>query len=556
MTIKRKCNNLPLACLLLTGSAYVNAVNIENPGFEDGLTDWTIIDPASSSDISYNGEKSLKIEGSPARVHQWVSVAKNTDYILTAYVKGAGKVGVNNKVDVVEKAIFDVDAWTKMTVRFNSKSQQSIQVYAKYSDGTDQVRFDDFKLVKADDDSDSSGECKITKLDVTASDDGTNNGHKPELAVDGSLSSWSYWSSKGYEKWLQLDLGAEKTIDHVDTAWLYGDESTYYYAINASSDGKNWSTVLYGAQSKGNESLNSDPLNGISARYLRILGYGNISTAYFGWNNILEAAVYGCDESTTEYEEPVDEESVDEETVDEETVDEATESEESQLPIPNIITDGSLFEVEGDDPLVDDYTLKFVPLEMQVTTPNGNGWRHEYKIEEDHRAPMTDTYETFQATIKVDLSDGGKTIVAQHHTESIATIMKLYVSDTDESGFMDSEASNGIFDVYVRIRNTSGKEEKKALGTIKSGDSFTFKVVNDYGLVKVSAFGKELETEVEDDSESYFKFGNYLQSQCPEGTDNCGEHGDSSSFAKCFKKIGITESVITMTDVSYTRKTK
>ena len=167
---------------------------------------------------------------------------------------------------------------------------------------------------------------------------------------------------------------------------------------------------------------------------------------------------------------------------------------------------------------------------------------------------MTETYEEFQATIKVDLSTGGKTIVAQHHAHDTGTIMKLYVSDTDESGFSDSKAANGIFDVYVRILNTKGKEEKKALGTIKSGDSFTFKVVNNYGVVKVEAFGKELETAVEDDSESYFKFGNYLQSQYPKGNDNCGTHGKSSSFDKCFKDIGITKSKITMTDVTYIRK--
>ena len=224
--------------------------------------------------------------------------------------------------------------------------------------------------------------------------------------------------------------------------------------------------------------------------------------------------------------------------------------------IPTAITNSSLWDLEGDNPnpLVNDYTLEFVPLLAKVTTPNGNGWRHEYKIASGERKAMTAVYEQFKATIKVDMSTGGKTIVAQHHAGDTGTIMKLYVSDSSESGFYDSKAANGIFDVYVRIRNTSGVEEKKPLGTIKSGDSFAFEVINNYGVVKVTAFGQNLQTEVEDDSESYLKFGNYLQSQYPNGSVDCGTHGDSDSFADCFKAIGITESKITMTNVTYVRK--
>ena len=94
-----------------------------------------------------------------------------------------------------------------------------------------------------------------------------------------------------------------------------------------------------------------------------------------------------------------------------------------------------------------------------------------------------------QATVKVEMSDGGKTIISQHHASDTGTISKVYVSDTDESGFNDSVAGNGIFDVYVRLRNTSGNEEKFALGTITSGESFNLRVVNNYGDVDVSALG-------------------------------------------------------------------
>ncbi|PWQ96830.1 polysaccharide lyase family 7 protein [Leucothrix arctica] len=232
-----------------------------------------------------------------------------------------------------------------------------------------------------------------------------------------------------------------------------------------------------------------------------------------------------------------------------------TESASSGGTIPSSITDGSLWELEGSnpDPLVNSKTLIFLPLQAQYTSPNGNGLRHEYKIQQDLRVAMTDTYEQFQANIKVDMSAGGKTIIAQHHAGDLGTIMKVYVSDSSESGFDDSTASNGVFDVYVRLRNTSGVEEKFALGTITTGGSFVLKVVNNYGLVSVGAFGKTFELNVEDDSSSYLKFGNYLQSQNPEGNAKCGTPGDTSSFLACYASFGITESRVTMTDVSYSR---
>ena len=80
--------------------------------------------------------------------------------------------------------------------------------------------------------------------------------------------------------------------------------------------------------------------------------------------------------------------------------------------------------------------------------------------------------------------------------------------------------------------------------------------MNKYGVVRVEAFGKSFGMQVEDDSSSYLKFGNYLQSQDPDGNAKCGVKGDSDSFAKCYAGFGITEATVTMTDVSYIRTTR
>ena len=221
--------------------------------------------------------------------------------------------------------------------------------------------------------------------------------------------------------------------------------------------------------------------------------------------------------------------------------------------VPSIITDGNLFELEGQYPypLINNDTLVFVPLTAQFTTSGGGGWRHEYKIKPSKRINIYDTYEQFSATYKMELSNGAKTIIAQIHGSTISTLMKVYVADSNESGFLDSRANNGIFDVYTRLRGTDGNEMKVALGTIKSGDSFDVNIINNYGTVTVSAMGRSAMLKVKDDARSYFKFGNYMQSQDPYTRRKCGNRGDSASWEQCFKKLGITESKATLTNITY-----
>lgn len=380
-------------CTAITAtSALSHAATINNPGFESGFSSWNETEPAAISSDAYSGSKSLKIQGSPARVYQLVNIQPNTEYTLSAYVLGKGQIGVNDLNGLFKNKTFDVSSWTKVTKTFTSANTNSLQVFAKHYNSSSDVRFDNFTLVE-----------------------GSNNG-------------------------------------------------------GGTDDGA------------------------------------------------------GSGDGTT---------------------------------IPSSITSGSVFDLEGDspNPLVNDSTLVFVPLEAQHITPNGNGWRHEYKVKESLRVAMTQSYEVFEATVKVEMSDGGKTIISQHHASDTGTISKVYVSDTDESGFNDSVAGNGIFDVYVRLRNTSGNEEKFALGTITSGESFNLRVVNNYGDVDVSALGNSFGIPVEDDSESYFKFGNYLQSQDPNTLDKCGEAGNSNSFKNCFEDLGINQSKVTMTNVTYTRQT-
>lgn len=373
------------AALSTLSVGIAQAVTIDNSGFENGWANWNETDPASISSSAYDGSQSLKISGSPGRVYQLVDVEPDVEYTLSAYVKGKGQIGINDKNGLFKNVKFQTSSWTKVSKTFTNADQNSLQVFAKHNNSTGDVRFDNFELTATSD---------------SSSDNSSN-------------------------------------------------------------------------------SSNND--------------------------------------------------------------------------IPNIITDGSLFDLEGDNPhpLVSNTELVFVPLETQFTTSGGGGWRHEYKIKTSERKAMYDTEEEFSATYKVELSDGSKTIIAQHHGTDISTLMKLYVADSSESGFIDSEANNGIFDVYVRLRGTDGNEDKFALGTVRSGESFDVKMTNDKGFVTVSAFGESGSLLVEDDDITYFKFGNYLQSQDPVTREDCGTRGDSESWADCYDDFDITTSKITLTDVKY-----
>lgn len=209
------------------------------------------------------------------------------------------------------------------------------------------------------------------------------------------------------------------------------------------------------------------------------------------------------------------------------------------------------FAVEGEDPFISANTLSFDALSSAHVTENGNGFRNELKIDESQRADMTATDEVFNADVTVNLSPGSKTIIAQHHASDTGTLMKVYVSDTDE--FEKGAAADGTFEVYARLEKPDGSgEEVVQLGTVQSGDTFDLSVQNDHGFVSVSSdtLGSSASLQVKDSSESYFKFGNYLQAQDPY---TLKKASGSDNFAALYDKFDITESVVTFANVGYSR---
>lgn len=122
------------------------SVSITNAGFESDFDGWDDVDPSATSSDAYSGSKSAKITGSGGTVTQDVSVSSNTDYTLSAYVLDSWRLAVY--VDGVKTSRSgDASDWEQESVTFNSGSETTITIAAQYNDG--EGRFDDFTLTSS-----------------------------------------------------------------------------------------------------------------------------------------------------------------------------------------------------------------------------------------------------------------------------------------------------------------------------------------------------------------------------------------------------------------------
>ncbi|WP_232824674.1 discoidin domain-containing protein [Algibacillus agarilyticus] len=518
------------ALALTTNYAHANTLNI------DSATDWGnghASYPASNTiDGSLAWASRWAASGSPVNLQLNLDSVQNVTEVGISWGKGGDQT---HTFEIWARAATSGD-WTKVYDSVSTGSTSSIEVYDIDDIQAQQVRVKTFSNSAGSNwtnikevelygsgGNDADGELSVSR----AFDDGTGHANYPaSKAIDDNTAWSSRWAAEagGSAVNLTLELDEAKEVKDVAVAWGQGNSRTHTFEIYARPSTSGAWTKVHDSVSSGNStSLEVYDVTDTTARQVRIKAQSN--SAGSDWMNITEVKLYGADDDVG-----------------------------SGNDIPSIITDGSLFDLEGDNPhpLVNSKTLAFVPLETKYTTSGGGGWRHEYKIKTSERKAMYSTYETFSATYKMDLSNGAKTIVAQTHGSTISTLMKVYVADSSESGFIDSVANNGIFDVYVRLRGTDGNEVKTALGTITSGGSFDLSMVNNYGTMTITAFGVSAQLKVENDEATYLKFGNYMQSQDPVTREECGTRGDSDSWAECFEEFGITTSKATVTDVSYT----
>jgi hypothetical protein len=118
----------------------------------------------------------------------------------------------------------------------------------------------------------------------------------PELAVDGNYLQRWFAGSPDPHQWLQLDLGEPRPIKFLELAFER-DTKRYGYVVKASSDGKEWTTVVTHAasdqpQGTGGAHAGMHDVD-LTARYLRIEidDIRSVSWATY-WACIREVGVY------------------------------------------------------------------------------------------------------------------------------------------------------------------------------------------------------------------------------------------------------------------------
>jgi hypothetical protein len=125
------------------------------------------------------------------------------------------------------------------------------------------------------------------KRAVTASS--TAEGHEPEKAVDEEIRSWWSARSGAAGEWLEIDLGATKTIEAVQIN--FADEAStamgrsrdvYKYRLELSSDRKRWTTAVDRSAAGTDSPHDYEVLPGPArARYVRLTNVHSPNGANF-----------------------------------------------------------------------------------------------------------------------------------------------------------------------------------------------------------------------------------------------------------------------------------
>jgi len=115
----------------------------------------------------------------------------------------------------------------------------------------------------------------------------SHDGNVPENTLDGQLST--RWSALGAGQWVQYDLGGSYIVDEVNIAFYKGAQRRTTIDIQVSSNGSSWQTLWSGLQPQKTDALQTFNVADTSARFVRVVGYGNDSGSL--WTSLTEVDV-------------------------------------------------------------------------------------------------------------------------------------------------------------------------------------------------------------------------------------------------------------------------
>ncbi len=285
---------------------------ITNPGFEYGWSGWTDVDPnkdATAVSGHFNtGVKSAKILRSGGHFEQEIPLYPESDYVLRAFIKGPGLIGIIvDGEDLTAKSDSKTEEWLPVEIAFSSGRAMAAVIRGDWNGA--ESRFDDFELIAKSGPALAAAEeaakgpkiyatipgaCeRMSQLRIrTAEDDGSNDGHTPEMAIDADFDPESRWSSKFAGKELTLDMGMPQTLKEIGFAFYKGNERQNFFAVSISINGFDWVPLIQRAKSAGiTTAIERFDFDDRVARHIKVIGLGNQQNE---WNSIVEVQAYGC----------------------------------------------------------------------------------------------------------------------------------------------------------------------------------------------------------------------------------------------------------------------
>lgn len=114
----------------------------------------------------------------------------------------------------------------------------------------------------------------------------SNDGNVPANTIDGDLNT--RWSAYG-NQWIRFSFDSTILLKWVNIAWYKGDQRSYAFDIQTSSDSINWITVFNGLSSGTTNGLETYDVKDTAAQYVRIFVHGNNVNK---WDAITEVELF------------------------------------------------------------------------------------------------------------------------------------------------------------------------------------------------------------------------------------------------------------------------
>ncbi|MFO1481995.1 MAG: discoidin domain-containing protein [Verrucomicrobiaceae bacterium] len=246
------------------------------------LKDWTTIKEELYNNVNI-------FDGHPLAMGKQVVKGKDVDYVVAWTNEKVGArsfsttIGHNN--DTVADARY-LDLITRGLLWACDKLNAD---YLTPFKGQNKITFVPAKPVEAPKPP-PAPPANATGIKATASSEETGKNNFAWCAVDGDEKSRWCASNASYPQWLQLEFEKPQALTGIDSVWENG--GVYRYKIEASTDGKTWSTLVDASNNTKNAPYKDDFAKKDGIRFVKIHALGKTSG---GWASIREVKLKGPD---------------------------------------------------------------------------------------------------------------------------------------------------------------------------------------------------------------------------------------------------------------------